>query len=100
MKVFWASATTDPTAARGAVASGVREVGAAEAQDGGSCVMNRAAGDVARDGWVCVACGVDAFWTPGFASAQAAEDEGEGRGSASGSALGNDVRTATVPCAS
>ncbi len=57
--------------------------------------MNRAVGDVARDGWVCVASGVDAFWTPGLASAQAAEDEGEGRGAVSGSALGNDVRTAT-----
>ncbi len=95
MKVLWASATTDPTAARGAVASGVREAGAAEAQVGGSCVMNRAVGDVARECLVCAACGVDAFWAPGFASAQAAEDEGEGRGSASGSVLGNDVRTAT-----
>jgi len=95
MKAFWASATTDPTAARGAVASGVREAGVAEAQVGGSCVMNRVVGDVARDGWVCVACGVDVLWAPGFAFAQAAEDEGDGRGSAFGAALGNDVRTAT-----
>jgi len=80
MKVLWASATTDPTAVRGAVVSGVREAGIAEAQVGGACAMNRAAGDVTRDGWVCVTCDVDAFWLRRFASAGAAENEEERTG--------------------
>jgi stage V sporulation protein SpoVS len=69
MKVLWASATTDSTAVRGAVASGVRETGAAKARVSGRRVMARAVRDVAQDGWVRVTCGADAFWVPGFASA-------------------------------
>lgn len=71
------SANSDPTAAAGAIANGVRDCGAAEVQVIGPRAVNQAIKAIAIARGFLAAGGLDVYCVPSFASIQVGEEEQE-----------------------
>lgn len=77
MQLLRVSSTSDPAAAAGAIASGIREKGTAEIQVVGPRAVNHAVKAIAIARGYLAASGVDAYCVPSFASIQVGFDEQE-----------------------
>jgi stage V sporulation protein S len=75
METLKVSSTSDPGAAAGAVANGVREKGQVEIQVIGPRAVNQAVKAIAIARSYVAASGVDLFFTPSFASVHIEDQE-------------------------
>jgi len=77
VQVLKVSASSDPCAAAGAIANGIRELGAAEIQVIGPRAVNQAIKAIAIARGYLAAGGLDVYCVPSFASIHVGDDEQE-----------------------
>jgi len=77
MQTLKVSSNSDPSAAAGAIANGVREVGETEIQVIGPRAVNQAVKAIAIARGYLAASGVDLYCVPSFTSIRVTEDGGE-----------------------
>ncbi len=77
MHVLKVSSSSDPSAAAGAIANGIRELGTAEIQVIGPRAVNQAVKAIAIARGYLAASGLDVYCVPSFASVQIGAGEQE-----------------------
>jgi len=77
MQVLKVSSSSDPSAAAGAIANGIREMGVAEVQVIGPRAVNQAVKAIAIARGYLAASGLDVYCVPSFASVQIEDGEQE-----------------------